>query len=93
MKSYFGAAGEPPGDEDGQPHGGGVDAGSEVLPYRVEVWDDAGGSVEHVVALLRNRSVGWAAFYAATEQYPDRVVIYRDQFSELARWDKPRSRH
>lgn len=84
---YYAASGEPPEDEDGRglPPSAGQD--HELLPYRVEVWDPTGAFVEQVVALTGNRSVGWAAFFATKEQFPSRLVTFRDQFGELSRWN------
>jgi hypothetical protein len=86
MGIYFSAPGDPPGDDEGAASPPGVGNGADLLPYRVEVWDPTGSFVEQVIAMTRNRSVGWAAYFATTEQFPTRVVTFRDEHSELSRW-------
>jgi hypothetical protein len=84
---------EPPGDrEDGisrsvppRP----VPADREDLPYKVEIWNEAGASVEQVVAITANASIGYAAYYAATREYPDRHITLRHKNSVVARWSGP----
>jgi len=87
MHIYLAAAGEPPEDGEGGFRGSGAGADSDLLPYRVEVWDAEATFVEQVVALTANRSVGWAAYFATKEQFPHRRVTFRDQYGELGRWD------
>jgi hypothetical protein len=86
MGMHFSAPGEPPDDDEGQAAPPGAATDREFLPYRVEVWDATGAYVEQVIAMTRNRSVGWAAFFATKEQFPTRVVTFRDQYGELSRW-------
>ena len=83
----------PPGDrEDGLPRGAPprpVPVDRENLPYKVEIWDEAGASVEQVVAVTANASIGYAAYYAATREYPDRHITLRHKNSVVARWGGP----
>ena len=84
----------PPGDrEDGLPRGASsrpVPADREDLPYKIEIWDETGASVEQVVAVTANASIGYAAYYAATREYPDRHITLRHKNSVVARWSGPR---
>jgi hypothetical protein len=64
-------------------------AGREDLPYRVELWDDAKQSVEMVLAVTANGSIGYAAYYAATREYPQRYVTLRHKNTTVARWNGP----
>ena len=67
-----------------------VPAGSEDLPYKVEIWNETGASVEQVVAITASASIGYAAYYAATREYPDRHITLRHKNSVVARWSGPK---
>jgi hypothetical protein len=67
-----------------------VPAPHEDLPYKVELWNDAGSAVEQVIAVTANASIGYAAYYAATREYPDRDITLRHKNSVVARWKGPR---
>jgi hypothetical protein len=62
----------------------------EDLPFRVELWDEARNSVEQVLAITANGSIGYAAFYAATREFPHRYVTLRHKRSIVSRWNGPR---
>jgi hypothetical protein len=64
-------------------------AGREDLPYRVELWDDSRSSVEQVLAVTANGSIGYAAYYAAAREYPDRYVTLRHKNSIISRSNPP----
>lgn len=64
-------------------------AGREDLPYRVELWDVAKTYVEEVLAITRSASIGYAAFYAATREFPDRYLTLRDKTGIVNRWNGP----
>jgi hypothetical protein len=64
-------------------------AGREDLPYKVELWDEAKNSVEQVLAVTSNGSIGYAAYYAATREYPHRYVTLRHKNSIISRWNGP----
>ena len=66
-------------------------ADGEELPYRVELWDKQGVSVEQVLAVTANGSIGYAAYYAATREHPDRYVTLRHRNSIISRWNGPRN--
>jgi hypothetical protein len=60
-------------------------AAREELPYKVELWDEEKQTVEQVLAVTANGSIGYAAFYAATREYPDRYVTLRHNNRTIAR--------
>lgn len=61
----------------------------EDLPYKVELWDATRTSVETVLAVTANGSIGYAAYYAATREYPERYVTLRHKNSIVSRWNPP----
>lgn len=61
-------------------------AEGEDLPYKVEVWDDAGEAVEQVVAISLSAAIGYAAYYAATREFPGRTVTLKHKARVLSRW-------
>jgi hypothetical protein len=63
------------------------------LPYRVELWDEAGKSVEQVLAVTAHSSIGYAAYYAATREYPDRYVTLRHKDRIVSRSNTPEPEH
>ena len=82
------------GDED--PDGrldrqGGLPGKGEDLPYRVEVWSEDYKTVEQTLAMTANGSIGYAAYYEATREYPDRYVVLRHKNRIVARWNPPDS--
>lgn len=80
------------GEKDAKPssrHFGSMPAPGEDLPYRVEVWDEALQSVEQTLAMTANASIGYAAYYEATREYPTRYVILRHKNRIVARWNPP----
>ena len=84
----------PGGDSDegsaGRPARFGRDAPEhEELPYKVELWDVTRNSVEAVLAVTANGSIGYAAYYAATREYPERYVTLRHKNSIVSRWNGP----
>ena len=89
-QSYYLISG---GDPDGEPRKRApLDrsaAEREDLPYRVDLWDEAKKSVEQVLAVTANGSIGYAAYYAATREFPDRYLTLRHKNSTVARWNGP----
>lgn len=59
----------------------------EELPYRVEVWNADFKSVELTLAMTANGSIGYAAYYEATREYPERYVVLRHKNRIVARWN------
>jgi hypothetical protein len=62
----------------------------EDLPYTVELWDMAKTSIEQVLAVAASASIGFAAFYGATREFPDRYITLRHKNSVISRWNEPR---
>ena len=69
----------------GDPHS----AGREDLPYKVEVWDDTKTRVEQVLAATASASIGYAAFYAATREFPQQYITLRHKDRVITRWIGP----
>ena len=61
----------------------------EDLPYRVELWNQQKSSVDLVLAVTASASIGFAAYFAATREYPDRYVTLRHRGSFVSRWNGP----
>jgi|SRR5579884_2189018 len=59
------------------------------LPYKVELWNEAKTSVEQVLAVTANGSIGYAAFYGATREFPDRYITLRHKNRIVSRWNGP----
>ena len=77
-----------PSDEDdltASPHGG-FPTEAEDLAYKVEVWDQAGLAVEQVVAISVSAAIGYAAYYAATREFPGRTITLRHRTRVISRW-------
>lgn len=84
------ASGNEPEDGAGSPVRLDRPAGnSENLPYRVELWDAAGKSVDQILAVTASASIGYAAYYAATREYPERHITLRHKNSIVSRWNGP----
>ena len=79
-----------PGNGPDQPPAQGKGAAEhEELPYRVELWNNVKNSVEQVLAVTANASIGYAAYYAATKEHPERYVTLRHKNSIVSRWNGP----
>ena len=84
------ASGDPDDSPPQQEPSGGSAAPREDLPYKVEIWNPSGSAVEQVIAITANASIGYAAYYAATREYPDRHLTLRHKNSVVARWRGPK---
>jgi hypothetical protein len=69
------------------PSGQKFQSDEEDLPFSVELWSSDMGALEQVVAVSASPSIGYAAYYAATREYPGRVVVLRHQDRIMSRWD------
>ncbi|TPI13411.1 hypothetical protein FJW06_14660 [Mesorhizobium sp. B4-1-3] len=79
-----------PGDDEENPVSDGLgSAEHEELPYKVELWNTAKNGVEQVLAVTANASIGYAAYYAATREHPDRYVTLRHKNNFVSRWNGP----
>ena len=61
-------------------------ADGEDLPYKVEVWDEAGAFVEQVVAVSVSPAIGYAAYFAAAREFPGRAITLRHKSTVISRW-------
>ncbi|WP_309089394.1 hypothetical protein [Phenylobacterium sp.] len=52
----------------------------------MEIWDEKGLSIEQVVAVSLSASIGYAAYYAATREFPGHVIILRHKGGIMSRW-------
>lgn len=59
---------------------------ADDLAYKVEVWDETGEFVEQVVAITVTPAIGYAAYYAATREYPGRRITLRHRNAIVSRW-------
>jgi hypothetical protein len=64
-------------------------ADDEDLPYRVELWSTDKGSVEQILAVTASGSIGYAAYYAATKEFPSRYITLRHRSHVISRWNGP----
>ena len=54
---------------------------SEILPFKIEQWDETGTQVENLIARAGHRAVAFSAFEAAARLYPSyRFERARDLF-------------
>jgi hypothetical protein len=67
----------------------GSTASREDLPFKVELLDASRSSVEQVLAVTANGSIGYAAYYAAAREYPDRYVTLRHKNNIISRSNPP----
>lgn len=56
------------------------------LAYKVEVWDETGQFVEQLVAVSITPAIGYAAYFAATREYPGRPITLRHRSAVISRW-------
>ncbi len=54
------------------------------LPYSVEQWDDADQHVEELIALCGDLGAAKAAFHAAVEARPGRIITLRQKTRLIA---------
>ena len=79
------ASGSDPDDDPAKPARFPGTARREDLPYIVELWDGEKKTVEQVLAVTTHGSIGYAAYYAATREYPDRYITLRHRNRTIAR--------
>ena len=80
----LGPSGDP--EENGGPAGPASapdPAEREDLPFRVELRT----AVEQVLAVTASGSIGYAAFYAATRELPERYITLRHKHRIVSRWN------
>lgn len=84
----------PPKDpKDGGPAGivpfGRSSAPHEDLPYKVELWDAERKMVEQVLAVTASATIGYAAYFAASREFPDRLITLRHKDDIMNRSHSP----
>ena len=82
------ASNDDEGDAD-EARAGSPSARHDEFPYKVELWDPSKGAVEQVLAVTRNGSIGYAAYFEATRQYPNRYVTLRHNGRIVSRFNGP----
>ena len=70
----------------GAPASGSGPIENEDLAYKVELWDRQGEAVEQVLAVTSSPSIGYAAYYAATREFPDSIITLRHKNSVMSKW-------
>jgi hypothetical protein len=61
----------------------------EPLAFRVELWDADKSRVERTLALTADVTIGYAAYFAATQEFPDRYITLSDKSRIVTRWNGP----
>jgi hypothetical protein len=84
----FSPAGDPDDEARGVPGSSRKIAEHEDLPYKVELWDVTRSQIEQVLAITANGSIGYAAYYAATREHPDRYITLRHKNRIVSRWNE-----
>lgn len=62
---------------------------SPALAYTVELWNETRDTVEQVLAMTVSGGIGFAAYYAATREYPNRYITLRHRGDIVSRWNGP----
>ncbi len=87
--AYRFAAGDDESGNPGDPRIHRASSEGEDLPYKVELWDEKRAAVEQVLAVTASGSIGYAAYYAATREFPHRFITLRHKNSIVSRWNGP----
>ena len=86
---HFGSAGEGGRGQSGMPPAVPDPVEGEDLPFKVELWDHDKKKVELVLAVTASGSIGYAAYFAATREYPARYITLRHKDRFVSRWNGP----
>jgi hypothetical protein len=78
-------SGSDPEDDPAEPARFTREAPRDDLPYTVELWDEEKKNVKQVLAVTTHGSIGFAAYYAAIREYPDRHITLRHRNRMIAR--------
>lgn len=60
-----------------------------VAPYRLQMWDKGGRSVEKTLAESPDSRVAYAAYFEAAREFPMRYLTLSQNERVLARWHPP----
>lgn len=63
---------------------------SRPILVKIEIWNEAGAAVEQIVAVTANASIGYAAYYAATREFPDPRITLRQRIAWSPAWSGPK---
>jgi hypothetical protein len=63
-----------------------TDSLDDMLLFRVELWDDSKTQPELLLAAARTAMVAYAAYFAAANDFPHRVITLRRKGRILAHW-------
>jgi hypothetical protein len=74
VERYLSAAGDPEDSNTSSDTSRGQRATGRELDYKVELWDVSESYVERVLAITAHGSIGYAAYYAAIKEYPERYL-------------------
>lgn len=77
------------GDPEGKLPFGNVPREAEDLSYHIELWDVAKRRIETVLAVTSSAAIGFAAYYAAAREYPDRYITLRHKGRIFSGWNSP----
>jgi hypothetical protein len=64
-------------------------ASREDLPCKVELWDERRVGVEQVLAVTASGTIGYAAYFAATREHPNRYITLRHKNTIVSRSHPP----
>jgi hypothetical protein len=59
------------------------------MPYMIELWNEQKSAVQTTLAAASSGSIGYAAFYAAAKEYPDRYITLRCNDAILSQFNVP----
>jgi hypothetical protein len=89
VKHWLKPSGDDPDEDQYAPPPGSNPKSSEDLPYKVELWNETKTKVEQVLAVTASGSIGYAAYHAATREFPDRYITLRQKDAIVSRWNGP----
>jgi hypothetical protein len=77
------------GSQNSEPTGGASRSMAEHdgLSYTVEMFDYSGDFVDQVLAATKSAGIGFAAYYAAVKEFPDRTITLRHKNRVVAQWN------
>lgn len=61
----------------------------DEFAYRLELWDEGKNAIETILAMASSGTIAYAAYYAATREFPERYVTLRHGDNVLSRWNAP----
>ena len=89
VRSYLFGAGKADDDDGSKPLPFNQRPADRALPFRVELWNETRTAVEQVLAVTAHGSIGYAAYYAATREFPTRYITLSHKNDVVSRWNGP----